>query len=94
MSAGSVQTVSHPFVDKRESAMREHVCHVHHLLFMIDESLSEYMFPQTVPHHIFLKRDLNQGYISRIHDLCVVSERSVSENVFYKVAADGLTPNF
>ena len=61
LSAGSVQTVSHPFVDKRESAMREHVCHVHHLLFMIDESLSEYMFPQTVPHHLFWKRVLNQG---------------------------------
>ena len=74
--------------------MREHVCHVHHLLFMIDESLSEYMFPQTVPHHIFLKRDLNEGYIFHMHDLCVVSEQSVSENVFYKVAADGLTPNF
>ena len=47
-----------------------------------------------VPHHISLKRDLNEKYISRMHDLCAVSEQSVSENVFCKVAADGLTPNF
>ena len=35
-----------------------------------------------------------RGYISRIHDLYVVSDESVFENVFYKVATDGLTPNF
>ena len=32
-------------------------------------------------------------YISRIHDFCVVSDESVFENVFYKIKADGLTPN-
>ena len=38
LSGSSAETVSHAFVDKRESEMREHEFHVHHLLFMIHEN--------------------------------------------------------
>ena len=37
LSGSSAETVSHAFVDKRESEMREHEFHVHHLLFMIHD---------------------------------------------------------
>ena len=127
-------------------SMWEHVFRIHHRPFMIEKSVSQYIFwalvqfrrsrthlfinvkvqcestfvmcticflwlrkvcpsiffnrcfsssAQTVPHGIFLKRDLTmRGHICHTHDLSVVSEESVSENVFHKVAADGLTTNF
>ena len=68
-SVSSAELVSHAFVHKRESEMREHEFHVHHLLFMIHEQQSKIIcFKRwfrssvwTVPHHIFLKPGLSAG---------------------------------
>ena len=69
LSGSSAETVSHAFVDKRESEMREHEFHVHHLLFMIHEQQFKIIcFKRwfrssvwTVPHHFFLKLGFSVG---------------------------------
>ena len=43
LSGSSAETVSHAFVDKRESEMREHEFHVHHFLWFMKQNLKSYV---------------------------------------------------
>ena len=77
-----VETVSHLFVNKRESAnARARVSFYDWWKFVrVYVSTMMQQFSSEVPHYIFTKSDLN---ISRMHDLCIVMGESVSENVWF-----------